>query len=48
MSDFTTVKLDKDVHKKARAYCKENGLTLSGLVRKLLIQHLKKEAGGAA
>lgn len=41
MSDFTTVKLDRDVHKAARDYCRENGMTLSGLVRKLLLERLK-------
>lgn len=41
MSDFTTVKLDRDVHREARAYCQENGMTLSGLVRKLLLERLK-------
>lgn len=43
MQDFTTVKMDRDVHEQAKAYCKANGMTISGLVRKLLLQHLRKE-----
>lgn len=41
MSDFTTVKLDRDVHKEAKDYCYKNGMTLSGLVRKLLLEQIK-------
>ena len=37
MQDFTTVKMDRDVHELAKAYCKRHGMTLSGLVRKLLL-----------
>lgn len=44
MQDFTTVKMDRDIHELAKAYCKENGMTLSGLVRKLLLQYLRAEA----
>jgi antitoxin component of RelBE/YafQ-DinJ toxin-antitoxin module len=44
MQDWTTVKMDKEIHERAKAYCKENGMTISGLVKKLLSQYLRTEA----
>ena len=39
----TTVYLPVDVHRAARLYTVGNGMSLSGLVERLLVEHLESE-----
>ena len=43
MNKYTTIQVDMETHNKLKQYCKDNGYSISGFVRKLVLENISKD-----